>query len=229
MLPNDRLWHFGIGNEFSDRPWWTVHLSSRGTVHLDHDCLRGWSRSSVDIDLRSSARDESSSVADHSRADRSTDLGSVCSCGLVHCQIDACPRRNCGGRHSQLGSIRLEFYGLDWSNHSGRYLVVKNAAGEARQGMSAFDWTHWPRTSIYLIGDGRVAVLGPTYDDYVVDPKRRTIDSLWHGTRSDTWTYFGAFDFKDRKLMFIPASEQRECTATRGHNRSIGHSAPRAL
>jgi hypothetical protein len=59
-------------------------------------------------------------------------------------------------------------------------------------------------------------VLGPTYDDYVVDPKRRTIDGLWHGTPSDTWTYFGAFDFKDNKLMFIPASEQRECTPTRG-------------
>jgi hypothetical protein len=113
-------------------------------------------------------------------------------------------------------TIGLEFYGLDWSNHSGRYLVVRNAAGEIRQGMSAFDWAHWPRTSIYLIGDGRVAVLGPTYDDYVVDPKGRTIDGLWHGTRSDTWTYFGAFDFKNRKLVFIPASEQRECTATRG-------------
>jgi hypothetical protein len=113
-------------------------------------------------------------------------------------------------------TIGLEFYGLDGSNHSGRYVVVKNAAGEVRQGMSAFDWAHWPRTSIYLIGDGRVAVLGPTYDDYVVDPKRRTIDSLWYGIRSDTWTYFGAFDFKDKKLMFIPASEQRECTPTRG-------------
>jgi hypothetical protein len=113
-------------------------------------------------------------------------------------------------------TIGLEFYELDWSNHSGRYLVVRNAAGEIRQGMSAFDWVHWPRTSIYLIGDGRVAVLGPTYDDYVVEPKRRTIDGLRHGTRSDTWTYLGAFDFKNRKLVFIPASEQRECTATRG-------------
>ena len=112
-------------------------------------------------------------------------------------------------------TIGLEFY-LNWSNDSGRYLVVRNAAGVIRQGMSAFDWAHWPRTSSYLIGDGRVAVLGPTYDDYVVDPKRRTIDSLWYGIRSDTWTYFGAFDFKNRKLVFIPASEQRECTATRG-------------
>ncbi|UEM13424.1 hypothetical protein J4G43_003540 [Bradyrhizobium barranii subsp. barranii] len=120
-------------------------------------------------------------------------------------------------------TIGLEFY-LHWSNDSGRYLVVRNAAGVIRQGMSAFDWTHWPRTSIYLIGDGRVAVLGPTYDDYMVDPKGRTIDTLRYGTPSDTWTYFGAFDFKNGKLAFIPALEQRECTATRGVTDS---SAPR--
>jgi hypothetical protein len=112
-------------------------------------------------------------------------------------------------------TLGLEFY-LTWSNESGRYLVIRDAAGVIRKGMFAFDWAHWARTSLYLIGDGRVAVLGPTYDDYVVDPKRRTIDGLWHGTPSDTWTYFGAFDFKDNKLMFIPASEQRECTPTRG-------------
>ena len=116
-------------------------------------------------------------------------------------------------------TVRLEFYGvLDWNHDhdSGRYLVLKSAAGEVRQNMSAFDWVHWPRTSIYLIDDGRIAVLGPTHDDYVVDPKRRTIDSLRYGTASDAWTYFGAFDFKDNKLKFIPASEQRECTPTRG-------------
>ena len=112
-------------------------------------------------------------------------------------------------------TIRLEFY-LHWSSDSGRYLAVRNAAGVIRRRMSAFDWTHWPRTSIYLIGDGRVAVLGPTYDDYIVDPRTRTIDTLWNGTPSDTWTYFGAFDFRNEKLVFIPTSEQRECTATRG-------------
>jgi hypothetical protein len=98
----------------------------------------------------------------------------------------------------------------------GRYLVLKSGAGEVRQGMSAFDWVHWPRTSIYVMGDGRISVLVPTYDDYVVDAKRRTIDGLREGTVSDSWTYFGAFDFKGNKLEFIPASEQRECTATRG-------------
>lgn len=112
-------------------------------------------------------------------------------------------------------TLGLEFY-LHWSNDSGRYLIVRNSAGVVRQHMSAFDWTHWPRTSIYLINDGRVAVLGPTYDDYIVDPKRRTIETLWNGTPSDTWTYFGAFDFRNEKLVFISASEQRECTATRG-------------
>ena len=112
-------------------------------------------------------------------------------------------------------TLGLEFY-LHWSTDSGRYLVVRNSAGVVRQHLSAFDWTHWPRTSVYLVNDGRLAVLGPTYDDYVVDPKRRTIKPLWNGTPSDTWTYFGAFDFRNENLVFIPASEQRECTATRG-------------
>lgn len=112
-------------------------------------------------------------------------------------------------------TLGLEFY-LHWSSDSGRYLVVRNSAGVVRQHMSAFYWTHWPRTSVYLIHDGRVAVLGPTYDDYIIDPKRRSIETLWNGTPSDTWTYFGAFDFRNEKLVFIPASEQRECTPTRG-------------
>lgn len=115
--------------------------------------------------------------------------------------------------------IKLEFYGvLDWSNDSGRYLVLKNGGSEVRQNMSAVDWVHWPRTSIYLIGDGRIAVLGPTYDDYVLDARSLTIEGLRAGTPSDTWTYFGAFDFSHNKLKFIPASEQRECTDTRGEN-----------
>jgi hypothetical protein len=118
-------------------------------------------------------------------------------------------------------TLSLEFYGvLDWNldSDSGRYLVLKDGNGTIRQRMTAFDWIHWPRTSVYLTGDGRIAVLGPTYDDYVVDPKRRTIEDLRYGTASDTWAYFGAFDFKDKykELKFIPASEQRECTPTRG-------------
>jgi hypothetical protein len=114
-------------------------------------------------------------------------------------------------------TLRLEFYDvLDWRNDSGRRLILTTATGEVRQHISAVDWAHWPRTSIYLLDDGRIAVLGPTYDDYIVDPKRRTIDGLWHGTASDTWRYFGAFDFKGQNLGFIPASEQRECTPTRG-------------
>jgi hypothetical protein len=116
-------------------------------------------------------------------------------------------------------TVRLEFYGvLDWNqdNDSGRYLILKSAAGEVRHNMLAKDWVHWPRTSIYLMGDGRLAVLGPTYDDYVLDPKGPSIEELRAGTASGTWTYLGAFDFKQNKLDFIPASEQRECTDTRG-------------
>jgi hypothetical protein len=112
-------------------------------------------------------------------------------------------------------TVQLAFYYV-LDGDSGRYLYLRNAAGRVRKNMSAFDWVHWPRTSLYLMGDGRIAVLGPTYDDYVLDPKRLTIETLWQGTPSDTWTYFGAFDFNHNKLQFIPASEQRECTETRG-------------
>ena len=61
------------------------------------------------------------------------------------------------------------------------------------------------------------AILGPTYDDYVVDPKGRTIDSLWHGTRSDTWTYFGAFDF-NRKFIVHSCIRAARMHGDTGHN-----------
>jgi hypothetical protein len=69
-------------------------------------------------------------------------------------------------------------------------------------------------TRLFMIRKRRITLADVC--DYVIDPKRRTIDGLRYGTASDTWTYFGAFDFKERKLEFIPASEQRECTPTRG-------------
>jgi hypothetical protein len=111
-------------------------------------------------------------------------------------------------------TIQLEFYGvLACCDDSGRYLYLKTSAGSTVRKMTELDWVHWPRTSLYLTGDGRIAVLGPAYDDYVLDPKTLTIEPLRAGTPSDRWTYFGAFG---AGLRFIPASEQRECTDARG-------------
>ena len=117
---------------------------------------------------------------------------------------------------SDATTIKLQFFRTDYSDGS-RYLFFKTGSVEVRQEMSGMDeWVHWPRTSVYLMGDGRIAVLGPSYDDYVVDPKRQTITNLPNGTSSDTWIYFGAFDLKanHRRLRFVPASEQGECTPT---------------
>jgi hypothetical protein len=116
--------------------------------------------------------------------------------------------------------VRLEFGGVtSWSTELGRrYLVLNDAAGEIRKNLPDEDWMHWPRTSVYKTGDGRIALLAASFDDYVIDPKARTIESLRQGTPSDAWTYLGAFDFgeKYRGLKFFSASAQRECTATRG-------------
>ena len=115
-------------------------------------------------------------------------------------------------------TLRLEFNGgWDEPNAKG-YLIFKNGAGEVRKKMEGSDdWVHWPRTSIYLMDDGRVSVLGSGLDDYVIDPKNLSIEALPPTTPSKSWVYFGAFDFakKYSGLMFIPASEERECTATR--------------
>lgn len=115
-------------------------------------------------------------------------------------------------------TLKLEFDGgWDEPNAKG-YLIFKNEVGEVRKKMEGSDdWVHWPRTSVYLMNDGRVSVLGTSFDDYVIDPKNLSIDVLPPTTPSNSWVYFGAFDFaeKYRGLVFIPASEERECTATR--------------
>jgi hypothetical protein len=115
-------------------------------------------------------------------------------------------------------SLKLEFDGgWDEPNAKG-YLIFKNGVGEVRKKMEgSYDWVHWPRTSIYLMDDGRVSVLGTSFDDYVIDPKNLSIEVLPPTTPSNSWIYFGAFDFAEKYsgLMFIPASEERECTATR--------------
>jgi hypothetical protein len=116
--------------------------------------------------------------------------------------------------------VRLEFWGVaNWRTELGRrYIALNDAAGEIRKDLPNADWMHWPRASVYKTGDGRVALLTAGFDDYVIDPKKRTIETLRQGTPSDTWTYLGAFDFgeKYKGLKFFSASAQRECTATQG-------------
>jgi hypothetical protein len=56
-------------------------------------------------------------------------------------------------------------------------------------------------------------MLGTAYADYIVDLSDRTIKDLTGQVASDGWKYLGAFD-GGRNLRFIPATEQRECSAT---------------
>ncbi|UPK05325.1 hypothetical protein [Bradyrhizobium sp. 170] len=107
--------------------------------------------------------------------------------------------------------LTLRFYSTWGDTDSGRYLYVNTPRGRIRIYMTAFDWAHYGRTSIYLTPERKIAVLGPSGDDYLVslDPLTTKIAT----GASENWTYLGAFDFQfmeggGRSLRFIGAAEQ---------------------
>ena len=110
--------------------------------------------------------------------------------------------------------LTLRFY-YTWNDaDSGRYLYINAPSGRIRIAMTAFDWAHNGRTSIYLTTERKVAVLGPSGDDYLVslDPLTTNVAT---GT-SENWVYLGAFDFQLaeggwQSLRFVGATEQAEC------------------
>jgi hypothetical protein len=115
-------------------------------------------------------------------------------------------------------SVRLELYYTLRDRDSGEYLVVEGPYGRATGTIGGvMEWAHWSRTSLYLTDDGKLAVLGTAYEDYIVDPSNSTIKGLVGQIASEHWTYLGAFD-GGHSLKFIPASEQRECNATAMHD-----------
>jgi hypothetical protein len=111
-------------------------------------------------------------------------------------------------------SVRLELYYRQDDRDTGEYLVVNGPTGRTAGKIgSIMGWAQWSRTSLYLTEDRKLAMLGTTYADYIVDLSDRTIKDLTGQVASDGWKYLGAFD-GGRNLRFIPATEQRECNAT---------------
>jgi hypothetical protein len=103
---------------------------------------------------------------------------------------------------------------------SGRYLTLTSPNGRVRYNMQGWDWIHRARTSIYATESGNFAVLGPDYDDVLIDTGR-LVTSRAFRVASQNWTYLGAFDFAEaqsgghgKTLRFIPATEQAECVPT---------------
>ena len=106
------------------------------------------------------------------------------------------------------------YYTWDENADAGRYLYVNAPSGRIRIAMTAFDWAHNSRTSVYLTPERKIAVLGPAGDDYLVslDPLTTKVAA---GV-SENWAYLGAFDFQPaedggRPLRFVSAAEQAEC------------------
>ncbi|MEW6644799.1 MAG: hypothetical protein AB1586_30145 [Pseudomonadota bacterium] len=111
-------------------------------------------------------------------------------------------------------SVRLKLYDVWDVNHSGAYLVVDSPEGRTTGNLAGVpDWAHWSRTSLYLTEDGKIAVLGVAYSDYIVDPSQRTFEPLTGPVTSERWTYLGAFD-GGHHLRFFSPQEQRECNPT---------------
>jgi hypothetical protein len=112
-------------------------------------------------------------------------------------------------------SLTLRFYYI-WDEQAdhGRYLSMTTPGGRIRIAMTAFDWAHNSRTSLYVTPERRIGIIGPIGDDYLVSLDR-PLTTTARGP-SDDWSYLGAFDFQlleggARRLRFVSAAEQAEC------------------
>jgi hypothetical protein len=116
--------------------------------------------------------------------------------------------------------LTLRFYSTWADNDSGRYLYINTPRGKIKIYMTAFDWAHNARTSIYLTPERRIAVLGPMGDDHLVSVDTLTTSNVAAASESEKWAYIGAFDFQfaedgRRPLRFVSAAEQAECIPMR--------------
>ena len=114
-------------------------------------------------------------------------------------------------------NLKLNFY-YTRNHQGGRYLNIDAPTGSIKIAMTAFDWAHNSRTSIYVTPEREIAVLGPVGDDHLVslNPPAAKVGV----GQSKGWSYIGAFDFQlldggGRLLRFVSASEQAECIPMR--------------
>jgi hypothetical protein len=112
-------------------------------------------------------------------------------------------------------TLTLRFYYI-WDEQAdhGRYLSVSTPGGTTKIAMTAFDWAHNSRTSIYVTPEHKIGIIGPIGDDYLtsLDP----LQTVTAKGPSYNWSYLGAFDFQllegnGRRLRFVSAAEQDEC------------------
>ena len=98
------------------------------------------------------------------------------------------------------------FYIWDEQTDHGRYLIIQTPRGHIKIAMTAFDWAHNSRTSVYLTPAREIAILGPMGDDRLVSLETLTTKNA-RGP-SDDWTYLGAFDFETFQTPAAPVSRR---------------------
>jgi len=113
--------------------------------------------------------------------------------------------------------LRLDCFLTADGRNAGLYLVATTSRGGAvSTTLSTTECVHVARTSIYLVDDGSIAVLGPTESDYRLSLKPLRFTPERPESLTENWQYLGAFDFVEaknaaRRLRFFNAQEGPEC------------------
>jgi hypothetical protein len=121
-------------------------------------------------------------------------------------------------------TVTLEFYRIwradgpmDNEEDGSRSVTVRTPDGEVTHKICGDDWGRRPRTSLYLVGDHALAIVGPYSCDYLISTRPMAVSRVVED-RSRDWIYLGAFDLVDddgpprrRVLQFIPAGQEQEC------------------
>jgi hypothetical protein len=101
-------------------------------------------------------------------------------------------------------NVRLDFYLTDDEAHdSGRYLSVIAGSAYHTFIVPGWGWTRRPRTSVYRIDEGHIAVLSPFGYDYRITLSPYALAPVVSDNGAQ-WQYLGAFDF-----IFPPGSRPR--------------------
>lgn len=123
--------------------------------------------------------------------------------------------------HEVNARVKLEFYYvIDEGKGSGRYLTIDTTKGSTTIPLTAFDWAHNARTSIYLTTTGMIGIVEPTSGrDILFSPETHSVTEA-HNMESQSWTYIGAFDYNgatyNREFRFYSREQQPECIPTLG-------------